>query len=136
MRERILDELIQKETWDWWKAQVFYLREKKEYAEAEAIFNEFKINNKPDQWWLESQRVCSGDASGTSVGAMNECEFIIRKMNKLGSRMSLLRMTIASTDDKDQRDLASQQLQQHNIDYRLAKNLFKTANCGDTWSRD
>ena len=74
--------------------------------------------------------------SGTSVGAMNECEFSIRKMNKLGSRMSLLRMTIASTDDKDKRDLASQQLEQHNIDYHLAKKLFKKANCGDTWSRD
>ena len=44
VRERILDELIQIETWDWWKAQVFYLRERKEYAEAEAVFNEFKIN--------------------------------------------------------------------------------------------
>ena len=46
VRERILDELIQIETWDWWKAQVFYLRERKEYAEAEAVFNEFKINQK------------------------------------------------------------------------------------------
>ena len=44
VRERVLDELIQIETWDWWKAQVFYLRERKEYAEAEAVFNEFKIN--------------------------------------------------------------------------------------------
>ncbi|WP_156097984.1 hypothetical protein [Synechococcus sp. KORDI-100] len=44
VREKILDELIQIETWDWWKAQVFYLRERKEYAEAEAVFNEFKIN--------------------------------------------------------------------------------------------
>ncbi len=44
VREKILDELIQIDTWDWWKAQVFYLRERKEYAEAEAVFNEFKIN--------------------------------------------------------------------------------------------
>ena len=29
MRDPRLDELIQMETWDWWKAQVFYLREKK-----------------------------------------------------------------------------------------------------------
>ena len=26
MRDPRLDELIQMETWDWWKAQVFYLR--------------------------------------------------------------------------------------------------------------
>ena len=46
MRERILEELIQIETWDWWKAQIFYLREKKEYAEAEAMFNEFKLSDR------------------------------------------------------------------------------------------
>ena len=46
MRERILDEMIQIETWDWWKAQIFYLREKKEYAEAEAMFNEFKLSDR------------------------------------------------------------------------------------------
>ena len=34
------------ETWDWWKAQIFYLREKKEYAEAEAMFNEFKLSDR------------------------------------------------------------------------------------------
>ena len=43
MRDPSLDELIQIETWDWWKAQVFYLREKKDYASAEALFMEFKI---------------------------------------------------------------------------------------------
>ncbi len=43
MRDPRLDELIQMETWDWWKAHVFYLREKKEYADAEALFMEFKI---------------------------------------------------------------------------------------------
>ena len=43
MRDPRLDELIQMETWDWWKAQVFYLREKKDYAGAEALFMEFKI---------------------------------------------------------------------------------------------
>ena len=32
MRDPRLDELIQMETWDWWKAQVFYLREKKDYG--------------------------------------------------------------------------------------------------------
>ena len=43
MRDPRLDELIQMETWDWRKAQVFYLREKKDYADAEALFMEFKI---------------------------------------------------------------------------------------------
>ena len=70
------------------------------------------------------------------ANAMHECEFIIRTMNKLGARMSVLRMTIASTDDKQQQDLASQQLEQYNADYRLAKKQFKKAECGDTWSRD
>ena len=74
--------------------------------------------------------------SSRPVQAMNECEFIIRTMNKLGSRMSVLRMTIASTDDKQKQDLASQQLEQYNADYRLAKKQFKKAECGDTWSRD
>lgn len=74
--------------------------------------------------------------SSRPVQAMNECEFIIRTMNKLGARMSILRMTIASTDDKQKQDLASQQLEQYNADYRLAKKQFKKAECGDTWSRD
>ena len=43
MRDPRLGELIQMETWDWWKGQVFYLREKKDYADAEALFMEFKI---------------------------------------------------------------------------------------------
>ena len=75
-------------------------------------------------------------ASGEPANAMSECEFIIRTMNKLGSRMSVLRMTIASTDDKEKQDLACQQLDQYNSDYRLAKKQFSKANCGDTWSRD
>ena len=75
-------------------------------------------------------------AGGSPVNAISECEFIIRTMNKLGSRMSVLRMTIASTDDQDKRDLASQQLDKYNADYRLAKKQFKKAKCGDSWSRD
>ena len=75
-------------------------------------------------------------ASSSPANSISECEFIIRTMNKLGASMSLLRLTIASTDDKETRDLASQQLEQYNIDYRLAKKQFKKANCGDTWSRD
>ena len=45
MRERILDELIEIETWNWWRRQVFQLRSSKEYAEAEALFLEFKITS-------------------------------------------------------------------------------------------
>ena len=36
-------ELIDVETWDWWKSQVYTLRESKNYAEAEALFLEFKL---------------------------------------------------------------------------------------------
>ena len=46
MKDQLLDELIQMDTWDWWKSQLFVLREQSEYAEAEALFHEFKINIK------------------------------------------------------------------------------------------
>ena len=46
MREQILDELIKMDTWDWWKALIYELRERKEYAEAEALFNEFKLRDR------------------------------------------------------------------------------------------
>ena len=46
MRETLLDELIEMDTWDWWKQQVFQLRSDKGYAEAEALFLEFKITTK------------------------------------------------------------------------------------------
>ena len=36
-------ELIDVETWDWWKSQVYTLRESKNYADAEALFLEFKL---------------------------------------------------------------------------------------------
>ena len=36
-------ELIDVETWDWWKSQVYILRESKNYADAEALFLEFKL---------------------------------------------------------------------------------------------
>ena len=52
MRDPSLDELIQMETWDWWKTQVFYLREKKNYADAEALFMEFKIPASDINNWL------------------------------------------------------------------------------------
>ena len=36
-------ELIDVETWDWWKIQVYTLRESKNYADAESLFLEFKL---------------------------------------------------------------------------------------------
>ena len=45
MNESLLDELIQMDTWDWWKSQLFVLREQAEYAEAEALFLEFKLSS-------------------------------------------------------------------------------------------
>ena len=51
MRDPRLDELIQMETWDWWKAQVFYLRERKDYAGAEALFLEFKLTHPESKSW-------------------------------------------------------------------------------------
>ena len=38
-----LNQLIEMETWDWWKATLYSLREQGGYAEAEALFHEFKI---------------------------------------------------------------------------------------------
>ena len=38
-----LNQLIEMETWDWWKATLYRLREQGGYAEAEALFHEFKI---------------------------------------------------------------------------------------------
>ena len=36
-------ELIDIDTWDWWKSQLYLLRENKSFAEAEALFLEFKL---------------------------------------------------------------------------------------------
>lgn len=47
MGEKMLAALIQIDTWDWWKQQVFQLRSSKDYAEAEALFLEFKIIKSP-----------------------------------------------------------------------------------------
>ena len=45
MNDHLLDELIQMDTWDWWKSQLFILREQSKYAAAEALFQEFKITS-------------------------------------------------------------------------------------------
>ena len=69
--------------------------------------------------------------------AMTECEFIQRTMNKLGSRMSILRLRIASAHDPAVQDAASEQLRSDTDDYRLAKKQYEQSDCGDDrWSRD
>ena len=41
--DQLFMELIDVETWDWWKSQVYTLRESKNYADSEALFLEFKL---------------------------------------------------------------------------------------------
>lgn len=41
--DKRLMELIDMDTWDWWKSHVYLLRDAKHYAEAEALFLEFKL---------------------------------------------------------------------------------------------
>ena len=55
-------------------------------------------------------------ASGEPANAMSECEFIIRTMNKLGSRMSVLRMT---TVDRRQGETGSRQSATRPVQLRL-----------------
>ena len=47
MKEDALFALIQMDAWDWWKTRIFSLREQKDYAEAEALFKEFKVLDQP-----------------------------------------------------------------------------------------
>lgn len=68
--------------------------------------------------------------------ALTECEFIHRTMNKLGARMAILRLTIASTEDKTKQDAASAQLSQYTLDYRQAKKQLEKADCQDRWIPD
>ena len=45
MSSEVLEDLLQKDihedTWDWWNAQLFFLRQDKDLHEAEAVFKEF-----------------------------------------------------------------------------------------------
>ena len=45
MSSEVLEDLLQKDihedTWDWWKAQLYVLREDQDFHEAEAVFKEF-----------------------------------------------------------------------------------------------
>ena len=69
--------------------------------------------------------------------ALTECEFIQQTMNKLGSRMSILRMTIATSDNQIAQEEASKQLRSDTDDYRLAQKQYERSDCGpDRWSRD
>jgi len=68
---------------------------------------------------------------------LTECEFIQQTINKLGSRMSILRMTIATSGNQVVQEEASKQLRSDTNDYRLAKKQYKRSDCGpDRWSRD
>ena len=68
--------------------------------------------------------------------ALSECEFIKGTMNKLGSRMAILRHTIASNPDSVVVDRASAELSEYSKNYRIAKRQYKKAHCGDRWDRD
>ena len=68
---------------------------------------------------------------------LTECEFIQQTINKLGSRMSILRMTIATSGNQVVQEEASKQLRSDTNDYRLAKKQYVRSDCGpDRWSRD
>ena len=45
MSSEVLEDLLQKDihedTWDWWKTQLYVLREDQDFHEAEAVFKEF-----------------------------------------------------------------------------------------------
>ena len=73
----------------------------------------------------------------TQSYALTECEFIQQTINKLGSRMSILRMTIATSGNQVVQEEASKQLRSDTNDYRLAKKQYERSDCGpDRWSRD
>ena len=47
MSSEVLEDLLKKDiyedTWEWWKAQLYFLREDKDFHEAEAVFKEFSM---------------------------------------------------------------------------------------------
>ena len=68
---------------------------------------------------------------------LTECEFIQQTINKLGSRMSILRMTIATSDNQIAQEEDSNQLRSDTDDYRLAKKQYERSDCcPDRWSHD
>ena len=46
MNDHLLDELIQMDTWDWWKSQLFVLREQQSRnTPRQDVVQEFEINS-------------------------------------------------------------------------------------------
>ena len=47
MSSEVLEDLLSKEihddTWEWWKSHLYFLREEKDFHEAEAVFKEFSM---------------------------------------------------------------------------------------------
>ena len=47
MSSEVLEDLLKKDiyedTWEWWKAQLYFLREDEDFYEAEAVFKEFSM---------------------------------------------------------------------------------------------
>ena len=41
--ENLLKKDIYEDTWEWWKAPLYFLREDKGFHEAEAVFKEFSM---------------------------------------------------------------------------------------------
>ncbi|WP_413746630.1 hypothetical protein [Synechococcus sp. MIT S9507] len=39
--EHLFKKDIHEDTWDWWNAQLFFLRQDQDFHEAEAVFKEF-----------------------------------------------------------------------------------------------
>ena len=47
MSSEVLEDLLKKDihedTWEWWKAHLYFLREDQDLHEAEAVFKEFSL---------------------------------------------------------------------------------------------
>jgi len=48
MSSEVLEDLLKKDiyedTWEWWKAQLYFLREDKDFHEAEAVLKEVRMH--------------------------------------------------------------------------------------------
>ena len=66
----------------------------------------------------------------------DECSFIKGVMNKLGREMSINRQIVAAQASTDRGEQASRALAKQTKDYRLAKEQYEKADCGDAWKRD
>ena len=66
----------------------------------------------------------------------DECSFIKGVMNRLGREMSINRQIVAAQARSDRGEQASRALAKQTKDYRLAKEQYEKADCGDAWKRD